>query len=336
MAYRIDAKTARPQTRIRAAVRKLSVCWCAVALFAAVPVSASGPYAGKRVLHVDSYHEGNQWNTAISEAVERTLDGTGVELRVLRMDTKRNRSEEFKREAALRVKAEIESFKPDVVTASDDNAAKYLIAGHYKDADLPFVFCGVNWDASVYGFPYRNVTGMVEVSPIPQIISLMRQHAKGDRVGYLTEDTPTKRKEMEHHRKLFGIEYDEVYLVRTFDEWKSSFRAAQEEVDMLVLLGVAAVEDWSDEEAARFAQEQTRIPTGTDFGWLMHISMFGVGKSPAEQGEWAAKAALKILDGTSPSQIPLTYNTRGELFFNKTIASRIGLSEPPALAKVVE
>ena len=164
----------------------------------------------------------------------------------------------------------------------------------------------------------------------------LRQHAKGDRVGYLTEDTPTKRKEMEHHRKLFGIEYDEVYLVRTFDEWKSSFRAAQKEVDMLVLLGVAAVEDWSDEEAARFAQEQTRIPTGTDFGWLMHISMFGVGKSPAEQGEWAAKAALKILDGASPSQIPLTYNTRGELFFNKTIASRIGLSEPPALAKVVE
>ena len=45
---------------------------------------------------------------------------------------------------------------------------------------------------------------------------------------------------------------------------------------------------------------------------------------------------VKILDGASPSQIPLTYNTRGDLYFNKAIASRIGLSDPPALAKVVE
>ena len=70
-----------------------------------------------------------------------------------------------------------------MVTTSDDSAARYLIAEHYRDADLPFVFCGVNWDASVYGFPHRNVTGKVEVSPIPQIISLMREHAAGDRVA---------------------------------------------------------------------------------------------------------------------------------------------------------
>ena len=47
-----------------------------------------------------------------------------------------------------KAKAEIDAFKPDVVIAADDNASKYLIEPYFKDAALPFVFCGVNWDAS--------------------------------------------------------------------------------------------------------------------------------------------------------------------------------------------
>ena len=65
---------------------------------------------------------------------------------IFRMDTKRNTDEEFKKTAALKAKAEIEASKPDVVIAADDNASKYLIQPYFKDASLPFVFCGVNWD----------------------------------------------------------------------------------------------------------------------------------------------------------------------------------------------
>ncbi len=43
------------------------------------------------------------------------------------MDTKRNTSEEFKQEAALKAKALIESSNPDVVIVSDDNAVKCLV-----------------------------------------------------------------------------------------------------------------------------------------------------------------------------------------------------------------
>ncbi len=299
-------------------------------------IATAAELAGKRLLHIDSYHEGNFWNDAIADAVRETLTGTGVELKVIRMDTKRNPSEEFKKEAALRAKAAIEEFKPDIVTASDDNASKYLIMPYFKDVELPFVFCGVNWDASVYGFPYQNVTGMVEVSPAPKIIELMRQYATGDRIGYLTEDTPTKRKEQEFHRKMFGIEYHKTYLANSFAQWKAGFLKAQEEVDMLIILGVAAIEDWDDEAAGEFALEHTRIPSGTDFGWLMHLAMVGVGKSPQEQGRWAAKAALKVLEGVSPAEIPLAYNKEGKLFFNKRIAARLGVSEAPPLAELIE
>ena len=317
-------------------MRRYFACLAVLALCLVGTAAHAGPYEGKRVLHIDSYHQGNTWNDRIAEAVRETLEGTGVELKIIRMDTKRNPSDEFARAAALEAKAVIEAFKPDVVTASDDTAAQYLIAPYYKDAALPFVFCGLNWDASTYGFPYSNVTGMVEVSPIPQIVRLLRGYARGDRLGYLTEDTPTKRKELEYHEKLFGIRYDRVYLANTFAEWKEMFRRAQEEVDMLVILGVAKLTDFDDDEAAALAEAETRIPSGTDFAWLMHTSMLGVGKLPEEQGRWAALAALKILDGTPPSRIPLAYNKEGQLYFNRKIAAKLGITTFPPLAKIVE
>ncbi|MCG8546046.1 MAG: ABC transporter substrate-binding protein [Alphaproteobacteria bacterium] len=316
--------------------------WAPLALGLAVLVicapfdAAAGDYKGRRILHIDSYHKGNEWNDRIAAAVRATLADTGVVLRVIHLDTKRNKSKEFKQAAAARAKKIIQTFDPDVVTTSDDNAAKYLIMQYYKDASLPFVFSGLNWDASTYGLPYSNVTGMVEVSPIPQIIALLQQHAKGKRLGLLTEDSPTKRKELLYHRKLFGLDYAKTYFVTTFDDWKNSFLRAQAEVDMLLLLGVAGVKGWDDAAAGRFAVANTRIPSGTDFGWLMHVSLLGVGKVPEEQGRWAAKAALKILDGVRPSDIPLAYNKEGQLYMNKTIAGRLGISDFPPLAKIVE
>ena len=298
-------------------------------------VAADPAYAGKRVLHVDSYHAGNMWNDRIAAAVSETLEGAGVELRIVHMDAKRQPSEEANRAAALRIKGDIEQWRPDVVTASDDNAAQYLIATHYKDADLPFVFCGLNWDASIYGMPYRNVTGMVEVSPIPQIVRLLRQHAKGDRLGYIAEDTTTKRKELEFHRKLFGITYDQVYFAKTFAQWQDGFRRAQQEVDMLLVLGVGAITDWDDAKGRTFAEAESRIPAGTDFSWLMNVSLLGVAKVPEEQGRWAAQAALKILDGVPPSRIPVTHNKEGRLYFNPAIAARLGISDYPPLAELV-
>jgi ABC-type uncharacterized transport system substrate-binding protein len=311
-------------------------CLIAAGLCLSSVAVAAGGHEGKRILHVDSYHSGNEWNDRIAQAVRDTLQDAGVELQVIHLDTKRHSSEAEKRAAARRAKQIIEEFRPDVVTASDDNASEYLIMPYYRDADLPFVFCGLNWDAAVYGFPYANVTGMVEVSPIPQIINLLKRYAHGDRIGYLSEDTPTKRKELEYHERLFGIAYDRAYFVSTFEDWKDAYLRAQDEVDMLVILGVAAIADFDDEAAQELAETATRIPSGTDFDWLMHFTMLGVGKLPEEQGRWAAQAALKILDGVPPHRIPLAYNKQGKLYFNPRIAARLGVEEFPALAELVQ
>jgi len=289
-----------------------------------------------RVLHIDSYHAGNQWNDRIAAALIATLEAAGVEVKVVHLDTKRRSTEPEKVAAAEAAVATIESFKPDLVTMSDDNAVKYVLEPHFRDAELPFVFCGLNWDASIYGLPYSNTTGMVEVSPIPQIVRLLQAETDGRRIGYLAENTPTKKKELTYHEKLFGITYDKVYLVDNFADWVQAFRQAQGEVDMLMFLGVGALTDWDEKQALAVADEETRIPAGTDFAWLAPYTLLAVAKLPEEQGRWAAEAALKILDGVEPSRIPLTYNTEGELIFNKRIAARLGMVGTPTMATIID
>jgi ABC-type uncharacterized transport system substrate-binding protein len=297
--------------------------------------SAQSQEAMKRILHIDSYHAGNEWNDRIVAALRESLQGKSVELRVFHMDTKRRNSEDDIKASALDAKRLVEEFKPDVVTTSDDPAAQHFIMPYMRDNPVPVVFCGLNWDASGYGLPYRNTTGMVEVSPIPQIVRLLRQNARGGRLGFLSEDTEVKRKELAYHERLFGITYEKTYFVNSHAAWKEAFLRAQEEVDMLLILGVGALPDWNPADAARFAEEMSTIPTGTDFEWLTSVSLIGVVKSPQEQGRWIAQASLRILEGVHPSDIPLSYNREGDLFFNERIARRLGIRQMPPLARAV-
>jgi len=292
-------------------------------------------YSGKKVLYIDSYHEGYEWSDGITKGVRDTLEGSGVTLEIYRMDTKRNTSEEFKVNSGLKAKAIIEEFRPDVVIASDDNASKYIIAKFYKDADLPFVFCGLNWDASIYGYPYNNVTGMVEVALIPQLIDHLKVFAKGNRIGYIAADVVTARKEGEYYRKYFNLDIDERY-VKTMDEWKKVFNEIQNDVDILIVGNYAGINDWNYDVITPWMEENTTVPTGCIYDWMAPLSLVGLTKVAEEQGIWGAQAALKILGGTPPTAIPIVKNRQGKLYLNLKIAKNLGVRFRSTLLKHAE
>lgn len=307
--------------------RVLIVLTCLAISISVASFTWAKSYQGKKVLYIDSYHVGYDWSDGITRGVESVLKDTGVELRIIHLDTKRNKSEDFVKEAALKAKAVIEEFKPDVVIAADDNASKYLIVPYYKDANLPFVFCGVNWDASVYGFPYRNVTGMVEVNEVTELIKLLRKFSKGDRIGFLGEDTLTDHKEAENYKKIFNLSMTEHYA-RSFQDWKDGFLDLQNKVDILINFNYIGIADWNSEEAARFVLENCKVPSGAFQEGQMNHTLLGYLKVPEEQGEWSAKTALRIIDGTPPSSIPITMNKMGRLVINSKIAQRLGIEFP--------
>jgi ABC-type uncharacterized transport system substrate-binding protein len=290
-------------------------------------VGFSGQYDGKKILYVDSYHEGYGWSDGITEGIESTFKGKGIELKIVRMDTKRNSGEDQKKQAGEKAKVAIEEFKPDVVIAADDNAAKYLIVPFYKDANLPFVFCGINWDASMYGFPSKNVTGMLEVNDISGLIDLMKKFSKGDRVGFIADDSETNRKEVEYYKKIFNIDVVPCFA-KTFEEWKKGYMELQSKVDNLIVYNYISIPDWNKDQAIEFVKANTKVPTGTFQEEVMPYSIAGYLKVPQEQGAWAANAALKILDGTAPTGIPVAKNTEGKLMFNVSISQKAGIEIP--------
>lgn len=301
-------------------------------LFALTTSLASADDARKKkILYVNSYHEGYVWSDDITQGVNSVLDGReDVELKITYMDTKRNMSEDFKKAAALRVKDLIESWKPDVVIASDDNASKYLIAPYYKGADLPFVFCGLNWDASVYGFPVSNVTGMIEVSLYQSVIDALRRFARGGRVGYLASDTVTGRKELENIVKLFNTDF-KVHFVKTFDELKQAFLDLQEEADMVVMREFGSVKGFDHNEMTEFVKTNISVPTGATHRDLVHYALITFSNIGEEQGEYAAKTALEILAGKSPKNIPVVANKKSKTYLNMILAKRLGVKFPMEL-----
>jgi ABC-type uncharacterized transport system substrate-binding protein len=311
-----------------------------ILVFSIATVSGAAP---KKVLFINSYHPGYAWSDGVIRgvlgALNATLNADGtvdnsasdVELKLFHMDTKRNTSAEFAQAAALRAKAEIEAWQPDVVIASDDAASKYLIAPYLKDTELPVVFCAVNWEASGYGFPTQNVTGMVEVSLIPQILEAVKPYAQGDRVAHLCHDNLTNRKTTTYFKDVFHLNVIPKF-VNSFDEWKTAFLQLQQEADVIIF-GPATFSDWDEQAAIKLVEARSTVPSGVYNDFLTPIALVGYVKVPEEQGEWAAQAALKILAGTSPADIPVATNTKGKIYLNMRIAETLGVKFPLKLVK---
>ncbi len=286
-----------------------------------------------RCLFVSSYHQGYSWSDGVQRGLEDALEGK-CQLRQFDMDTKRHKAEAEKRAAALAAKALIEAWKPDVVITADDNAARYLIVPYYKDAKLPFVFCGINWSVNEYGFPFSNVTGMIEVAPVRALLKEARQLSGGhDRFFYLGADTATERKNLARFRKAaagLGIQA-ESRLVDSPRDWLDAFAEAQG-FPFLVLGSQAGITGWDFAQMRAAIGDKARTLTVTNHQWMMPLAMLGFTKLPEEQGDWAGRTALAILDGTPPAEIPIIANRRWDLWLNSSLLARAGIRLPDKLS----
>jgi len=219
-----------------------------------------------------------------------------------------------------------------VVIGCDDNFVKYVIVPFYRDSKRPFVFGGVNWDVSNYGLPCSNVTGMLEVAYIPTLMEALRPFARGTRVGLLGARNETNEKDVKFYAQSAGVKAEQAVLVDNFEQWKGMFTELQGKVDMLILLPPSFIQSPADEaEARRFVLEITRIPSGSVEGWIAPYSLICQAKLGSEQGEWTAHAALKILAGTSPKDIPVASNYRTQMILNMPLAKKLGVTFPISL-----
>lgn len=293
---------------------------------------------GKKVLYVNSYHAGYAWSDGIQKAVESVLKPTGAEVKIVGLDTYRQKAPEHLGKVSAEAKATIESWKPDVVIVSDDPAIKGIYAPFFKDKDVPFVFCGVNWDASAYGVPAKNITGMLEVCPVKELLAEMNKLKAGKTVGYLSADSLTPVKDLENVSKILGMKLESV-TAKDFAAWKQGFLDLQSKVDLLLIGANAGISDWNEPEAQKFVEQNAKVVSGAWHDFLNGLALVSYNKLASEQGEWAAQTAIKIAKGAAAGSIPVTSNQRGELVINARIAKKTGVApsfEMLQTAKVME
>lgn len=228
----------------------------------------------------------------------------------------------------MEAKQLIETYKPDIVFAADDNASKYLVVPYFKDSKIPFIFMGVNYTVKDYGYPFSNVTGIVEVEPIkPLIKETLKTLPKAKTAVFLAADQPTQKKVFKHIEratKKRGITLTPLY-VQTLKAWQSAFLNAQQ-ADFIYVSNKDGIKDWNKQKAAEFIKKNSKTLTITTYEWMAPYTMLSMTKIAKEQGEWASKMAIQILKGEKPSNIPIIPNSRWNLFINPTLLDKAGIS----------
>lgn len=316
--------------------RDLLVCLLLAGL--GLPGMGEGGPPEATCLYVSSYHVGYHWNDGIEAGLEPTLAGV-CRLERFYMDTLRHKGADHARARGVEAKALIDRLAPAVVIACDDAASQYLVQPFLREVATPVVFCGVNWSVEPYGYPYPNLTGMIEVAPQEPLLRQGKELVPGARrVLFLSADVPTQHKERERLEQVarrLGLEL-ESRLVTSLEEWRAGFAAGQVDHDLVVLGNPSGIRGWDEGEARRVVDGGTRRLT-LSFGVLMsRHAILSLVNVPQEQGEWAGAAAREILKGTPPSAIPIVPNQRWRILARPTLAAAAGIPLPEPILRQAE
>jgi ABC-type uncharacterized transport system substrate-binding protein len=285
------------------------------------------------VTYINSFHRGHPSSDQIMDGILENFPADSFEIDTYFMDTKRDLSKENIGQKAAQLYDSIMEINPDILLISDDNAVKYIVQPHLEDFNMPIVFCGVNWTDAEYELPSDKVTGMLEILPVADMVFTMRSYYPSmENLLFLSENTTTSRKEEQLLDTLFtrtGVTAT-YRLVDDFEQWKTAFKAGNQEYDIIYLPTNGAIKGWNREEAIDFINKHLQVPVVTTEDFMMPYVVFGLTKVAKEQGIWVALTAKKILNGRKITDFPVTRNKESTYWINTSLAEKIGF-EPDSV-----
>ena len=288
----------------------------------------------KKVVYVNSYHRGFPPSDQITEGVVEKLPADSFEIIAHFMDTKRNPSEEYIKNRAAEILDSIHNEHPDILIVSDDNAVKYLVAPNFQDNPMPIVFCGINWTADQYDLSHCNITGILEILPITEsMLTLKSYYPNMQKLLVLNENTTTSRKTeplLDTLLSRIGISVTQE-LVDDFEGWKSVFIDGNKTFGVIYLQTRGAIKNWDHDEALSIIDQHIKVPLVTCEDFMMPYAVFGLTQVSKEQGMWAAETAKRILQGTNPTDIPISKNQMTTVWINTSLADKINFIPDEAL-----
>ena len=311
----------------------------------------------KTILVLQSYNTDYSWTNDVNTGIKKIFDKEELfKVQYHYMDTKRQPSLEYKTRSGNMARRIIDQLQPDVIIAVDDNAQEYVTRHYINDPKISLVFSAVNGQPADYGFDKgKNVTGILERIPLTGLkdgILLLSQKKKLldkergiIRIAHISDASKTVNKDDEHFKsfKNWGdkISLEESRLVRTFPEWKKAIIDAETSLDFIIISNYRTLErsDTSTEqvppeEVMAWTTQNAKVPfigvngfVVTDGGGL------AIATSPYEQGEEAAKIAVRILnDKKIPSDIPVMKTRQFIVYMRPEVMKKQNMDLPLAYA----
>jgi ABC-type uncharacterized transport system substrate-binding protein len=302
-----------------------------------------------KILHIMSYHSPWKWTDDQFQGFKDSLSGLDVQYKVFQMDTKHQSSEQWKLKVASEARELIDTWKPDLVFTSDDDAQQY-IAKYYVNTDIPFVFSAVNAEPEEYGFTgSKNITGVLEQMHFVQTVRLLKRLVPTvHKIAIITDtgkiwDPIMARFKNKESKLPQDVEVTGYYVLDTFEEYKRTVKDLEGKVDAIGMLGIFEFKDENGanvplEQVQQWTIENSRLPDFTfwkdriDKGTLCAVTVSGLA-----QGQAAGKIARDILSkGYKPSDYPMKSTDKGLPVVNLARAEKLNLKLDSSVLLTVE
>jgi ABC-type uncharacterized transport system substrate-binding protein len=299
--------------------------------------------AADRVLVVHSYHAEFEWVHDIDAVLEDQLTTADIPYRIFYMDTKRQPDASSKLEAARKVHQLIDQYAPKVVIAVDDNAQNFVVRNYSGKSPIQFVFAGVNADPQEYGYPAKNVTGILERTYPGQVFKLLKMIKPSvSHVGWVSDDSATSNLVLRRVRKQaesgqLPIPITAYLQPVTFEKWKATIKKcnADANIDALLIPLYHTVKTHAGGKSVPSADvmhwtvNNTRKPIVGLWPFTAHDgALCAVVVDPKEHGKVAALMAKQIIAGKKAGDLPMVKNKDGFVIINTVAATKLGLEIP--------
>jgi len=307
----------------------------------ALPISATAaesPTRTFRILHIMSFNSPYRWTDGQFDGFKAGLGAdVKVQYKVFQLDTKRQSSIEEQERNGRKARELVDSWKPDLVFTSDDDAVR-LVTKHYVNSPIPFVFCGVNLSAEDHGIQgASNITGVLEREHILETIHLMqalkpdvkRIQVFSDNASYWPQVIGRIRTIARENKGFTLVGVDQPVALA---ELQRQVLENPNKADAYMILGNFNFKDARGADVPypvlqRWLAENSKVPDMSFWDdRMLHGTMAGVTVSAFEQGLAAGKRAREILlNHRSPATLPITATTKGVPVINLKRARELGI-----------
>ncbi len=291
-----------------------------------------------KVLVVFSYASDFYWTQDIKEGIEDVL-ADSADIEYFHMDTKINLA--GGRAKAAQAYELFKRLNPDGVIAADDNAQHMFVVPYLKaKVETPVMFTGVNAEPVKYGYPDKNVSGILERGHIRESISFLKQFApQVSNIAFIAKHSPSGQAVFDQVNKEssgYAVDICDMVQVNNEEELKQAATGLKGRCDAIYIDGLGGLVSSTGKilDYPQILQILNQNYSGPVLGANRHHveqgALSAVVKTGQEQGRRAAQMLLKAMTGTSVTDIAISRNYQGRRIINVSTMKSLGI-QPRAI-----